>query len=205
MAGRNSRGKTDASVDTGDTASERSILDSGESIIGEPDGIIESSGESKPATGYVDPTTLDGSDTGNISGESGGTSKPRRGRPRGSTNKSTGRKQASKTSISLGNILYSVHLMGSIMLKIPELSMTAEESSELAEAINTVTELYDVPLMDEKTMAWINLAMVGAKVYAPRVVAITVNKKKQVPQQKLQMVPKTTQQPLVDFAANGVM
>lgn len=46
------------------------------------------------------------------------------------------------------------------MLKIPK-----DGCKELAAAIMDVTELYEVPLLNEKGLAWANLAGVMAKVY----------------------------------------
>ncbi len=106
----------------------------------------------------------------------------RRNRPIGSNRTGagkSGRKSASETSSSLNSILFSVHLMGASFLKVPELTLTNEESEALCEAIMRVTELYDIPLVDEKTMAWVNLAMVAGGIYAPRFIAAKINKSKQ--------------------------
>jgi len=74
--------------------------------------------------------------------------------------------------------------MGASFLKVPELMMTEEEANQLAVAIRRVSDLYEVPLLDEKTMAWINLGIVGSKIYGPRVIAATVNSKAKKVQSK---------------------
>ena len=56
--------------------------------------------------------------------------------------------------------------------------ITEDEAQRLATAITHVTKLYDVPIMDEKTRAWLNLGMVGVLVYGTRVTAVIVERKK---------------------------
>jgi hypothetical protein len=68
--------------------------------------------------------------------------------------------------------------MGATFLKMPEMAINEDESKALSDAVTRVTELYDIPLMDEKTMAWVNLAIVASGVYAPRFVAVKVNRSK---------------------------
>lgn len=129
------------------------------------------------SNGSVDPGSLgDGTDTGS--------SKRRRGRPAGSKNGGTGRNKTSKTTDSLSSLLFSVHLMGSMFIKVPEMALSEEESKQLADAVTRVSELYDMPLMDDKTLAWVNLAMVASSVYGPRAVAVIAigRTKKRVPQ-----------------------
>ncbi len=105
----------------------------------------------------------------------------RRNRPVGSgrnTSAGSKRKSASETSSSINSILFSMHMMAAAFLKVPELALTMEESENLSEAITRVSELYDIPLMDEKTMAWVNLAIVAGGIYGPRFVAAKINKQK---------------------------
>lgn len=164
-----------------------SIFDTGAISTGNEHPISDTDGGDVDTSSFLDPATLAG-DSGST-----GTGK-RRGRKPGSRNRATGTpgKSASQTSHSISNILFSMHMMASVFFKTPELSMEEEEAKELATAITRVTELYDVPMMDEKTMAWINLAMVGAKIYGPRAVAVTVNKKNK-PRQNMGVVDMPSQ------------
>lgn len=142
---------------------------------GTPGDQREIDGAAIDAGDSVDPASLGGNDSAAGSGGSG----KRRGRKPGSRNKSGGSgKPATKTTDSIATMLYSVHMMGSMLLKTPEMMLSEVESSQLAKAIKDVSELYDVPFMDEKTLAWFNLAMVAGKVYGPRVIAAVNNNKK---------------------------
>lgn len=60
------------------------------------------------------------------------------------------------------------------------LAITKEESEQLGAAITRVTELYDVPLLNEKHMAIVNLLMVSGGIYGTRFIAASMmHKKKQ--------------------------
>ena len=128
----------------------------------------------------IDPASLSGADADAPYGRfSNG--KPRKRAPNGSGRKSggnTSRKTASETSGDISRILFSMHMMAASFLKVPELALDDDEAKTLADAVNRVTEQYDIPLMDEKTRAWVNLAMVGTTVYGPRLVAFKMNRKK---------------------------
>lgn len=63
-------------------------------------------------------------------------------------------------------------------LKVPGLAITEDESKKLAAAITRVTDLYDVPMLDEKTRAWINLTLVGVEVYGTRAATVLVERKR---------------------------
>ena len=128
--------------------------------------------ESADRDGFVDPTAV-GTSTGSGSGDD--QPRKRRGRKPGSRNKSTGtggRRTTSQATDSLTKILYSVHMMLGAALSAPELMMTEEESRDIADAATRVTELYEMPLLDEKTLAWANLGIVMGRVYGTRAVAI---------------------------------
>lgn len=133
--------------------------------------------------GTVDPASLTGdssSDTGHGFFPDG---RPRKRRPRGSgprtaTSGSTSRKSASETSGDLTRILFSMHLMGAAFLKTPQLALDETEAKNLGDAVSRVTELYDIPLMDEKSRAWLNLGMVAAGVYGPRIASVAIDRKK---------------------------
>jgi len=116
--------------------------------------------------GFVDPDTI--ADTGS---SSGGTGK-RRGRPRGSRNSvrgtgsgRTSARSTSKTTDSVAAMLFTIHSVAGSLLKIPAVQIPKSSCNDLAEAIMQVTELYEIPLLDEKGMAWANLAAVACKVY----------------------------------------
>jgi hypothetical protein len=61
--------------------------------------------------------------------------------------------------------------------KAPAWAITVEESAKLSKAINDVTAQYDVAILDEKTRAWIGLAMVGVEVYGSRVATVVLEAK----------------------------
>jgi len=66
--------------------------------------------------------------------------------------------------------------MTSAALGIPELQLEKEESQALASAIAEVSSHYNTAISAE-TMAWINLAAVGASIYGPRAFVIIHNKR----------------------------
>lgn len=115
-------------------------------------------------TDAVDPNDVDATPD---PGTDSGTGTRRRGRPAGSRNRT--RKSATQTTATLERILFSLHMGMGMVLGHPEFGLTREESSMLAEAVTGVTELYDIPLADEKTLAWLNLGSVAMMVYGPRV------------------------------------
>lgn len=160
------------------TQPSESIPDSnpaGDERTAEPTDIWQSTGDD----GIIDPATLTtGSDTGT------GTGTRRRGRPRGSKNsgKDRGRDSQGKATKNIEKMFFSGHMMMAAFLKTPEFIIDTEESKALSEAISTVAELYPIPLLDEKSQAWIALAMCAGGIYGPRVIAVVNNKKKNRPQ-----------------------
>lgn len=109
-----------------------------------------------------------------------------RGRPKGSTgNKGGGTganqytKAKSQAATDLSGILMSLHLMGAAFLKVPELELDQDEAKRLSDAVNRVQSEYNMPILDPKTLAWINLAMVAGGVYGPRFAAHSIRKKKE--------------------------
>lgn len=101
----------------------------------------------------------------------------KRGRPRGSRNAATTAKQTKQTGSDLTALLMSLHMMGSALLKIDELELDETEARKLGEAIARVNALYDVPILSEKQMAWVNLATTGCAVYGPRLMAYKLRMK----------------------------
>jgi len=68
-------------------------------------------------------------------------------------------------------------MMLAALMKQPGLMITEEESAKLAAAVNRVVELYDVPLLDERSRAWIGLSLVGVEVYGTRIAAAVIDAK----------------------------
>lgn len=67
------------------------------------------------------------------------------------------------------------------MLHSELFSITEDEAKELAKAVSNVSQYYDLPVIGEKALAWMNLAMVGGKVYGPRIVAAKLTRKPKRP------------------------
>lgn len=101
----------------------------------------------------------------------------RRGRPRGSKN-SAGKSPTKEVQQDLSSLLYSLHLMGSALLKTPELELTVEESEKLGKAVARVNAEYGNIILDPKTAALLNLGIVGVTIYGPRIITVRNNKKK---------------------------
>lgn len=134
--------------------------------VGEQFGVDTTDhGQQPDVDGTVDPSSVTAD-----SGSGGSSTAKRRGRKPGSRNKRTATaSSSSQTSHSLNKLLYSVHLMGASLLKMPQLELSKEESENLTTAINEVTEYYDVSLGSPEQQAWINLAMVAGGIYIPKV------------------------------------
>jgi len=113
-------------------------------------------------TKFVSPTNATG-------GSSDGIPK-RRGRKPGSKNRAGGTspRSATQTSQDISVLLFSLHLGVAAIFKSPGFAITPDESEKLGDAITRVTELYDISVLPEKTIAWINLAMVAGTIYGPR-------------------------------------
>jgi hypothetical protein len=118
-------------------------------------------------------------DTGADSRADSDSPRRKRGRPAGSGKSSSAKR--SETSRSLDSILFSVHMMGAMWMKIPELMLSEDESKMLANAVNKVTELYDIPILSEKSQAWMGLAIAAGTVYGPRLMTAKLNAKQKKP------------------------
>ena len=68
-------------------------------------------------------------------------------------------------------------MMLAAMAKSPAWAITEEESGKLSAAITNVTQFYDVPILDEKSRAWMALGMVGFEVYGSRVATAIIEAK----------------------------
>lgn len=73
-----------------------------------------------------------------------------------------------------------LHSAAAFFLKIPELELDETESKNLAASINRVTELYDIPLPDEKIQAWVMLAVTCSSIYGPRLGAVLLKPKQHI-------------------------
>jgi hypothetical protein len=153
----------------------------GNTVTGEPDrdDIAAASDDNEPDnTGagnnprdtpqYVDPASATDPATG---------TPKRRGRPRGSSNRNPKRTTATQATADISSILLTLHFGMSKIFKDDIWMITEPESQEMSKAITRVTELYDIQIIPEKQMAWLNLAMVGASVYGPRIAASGKKKK----------------------------
>jgi|ERR1700734_3631096 len=190
--------------DSGDEKPVASIFDIGSVATGDEQPIdVSATGDTKDGSGIIDPADISPSHSG-----SGDFAAPfgrfPDGRPRkrrangtgsnrgsGSDSAGTSRKTATEVSAFVGDILYSLHEIGAKLTKIDELELSDEEAAKLGAGIIRVTEEYEIPMPDAKTMAWINLAKVMGAVYAPRVAAYRMRKggkqKRPVPFQMPQM------------------
>lgn len=79
--------------------------------------------------------------------------------------------------------------------KTPELALEESEAAELATALSTVNSFYRVEVA-EKTLAWINLAMVGGMIYGSRLIAIRERRSSERPQQRRQSSGFASAQPM---------
>lgn len=170
--------------------------------------------EEHGSTRTVDPLTL--GDTNNSGGDDGNggrgyhaDGRPRKRRANGDTRKRDTSRKTTASSDSIASLLFSVHLMGSAILKIPEFAITDEESVKLGAAVYRVTQLYDMPIPEEKVMAWIALGIVAAEVYGTRTVAVVMNAKEKKARPKGPIeVPRVIIPNAVDFtreAAGSVL
>ena len=105
-----------------------------------------------------------------------------RKRPVGSGRRSASGRASKKDSQSATNtiaeILMMLHWGIATALKEPALELTQDECEKGAASITRLTELYgDIPGMDEKTMAWVNLAGTWGTIYGTRFIAIRARKK----------------------------
>lgn len=67
--------------------------------------------------------------------------------------------------------MFAIHGVLAAVTKVEELALDKDEAKELAKAISDVNAYYG-KVIDPKVFAWIGLAAVAGKVYAPRAVAI---------------------------------
>lgn len=121
---------------------------------------------------FVDPSTGSSSGSGSSSGRR---TRSDAGKPRG---RRTSRAAATETTGSIANLLFSVHLGMANLFGTEVFAITPEESQALAKAVTNVSQYYDVPIVSEKMLAWVNLATTMGAVYGPRFVAAKIRKNK---------------------------
>lgn len=137
--------------------------------------------DSGPRIITIDPASVDAPGVGNGDGSGGGSSD---GGPAGSggrtrrkyTRRATSGGKAQTLPLDvLSGILLSSHAMLAGITRTAELAIAPEEADTLARALSTVNAFYDVKVA-EKTLAWVNLAMVAGTIYGTRLVAIRVRR-----------------------------
>lgn len=150
--------------------------DTGESVGSDGIGQTDDSGIDSGAGGnsqrFVDPAT-GGSDTGT------GTGARRRGRPPGSRN-STRKSTVTETSRNIGEMLFSLHLGMATFLNAEHWAITEDEADRLGKAIIRVTQCYNINILSEEQMAWVNLGMVAIPIYGTRAF-LSMQSKKEKP------------------------
>ena len=105
-----------------------------------------------------------------------------RNKTKGSTTAAAERKTSTQTTVDLTHVLFSLHRMGAVLLQSPVFVITEDEAKLLANAITRVTDLYEIPLLDEKSRAVDTWAMAGVEVYGTRIAAVVMEKKRTKPQ-----------------------
>lgn len=132
-------------------------------------------------SGFVDPSSVASDNSG---GEApfGRTATGRvRRRPVASKPGNSGTKRTARTEKQVSSLIADgvewLHEIAAKVTKFEELEMSTEESLAIADAIVNVSEYYDVPIPDPKTMAWVNLGKVLAKAYGTRIVAARIRMK----------------------------
>lgn len=151
----------------------------------EPVTTSEPSGPTAPATGDTAP------------GAAAAGTAPKRGRPKGSTNKEreTGNIDATRNvRVSfIEKTLYTIHLGVSAMTQCPELELGKEDAKTLAEATAGVLALYKVRMTPKQEAYGLMLEAV-AQVYPPMIFSIWMRKKMEAEQRK-KFAPPQPQRP----------
>ena len=125
-----------------------------------------------------------GADSG--SGDSSGN---RTRKPRADTGTKRGKRGGKKEAQNIEPLVTMVHTWGAILLKTPELMLTADESKKLSDAYSQFCEHHDVPIMTEKRMSEINLIVAIATLYGPRLIAIKNRKRAEKGNGRVQQMP----------------
>lgn len=108
----------------------------------------------------------------------------RRGRKPGSKNRVTTERTQKQKGEDLAGLLAGLHAMGSALLAIPELELDEKEAKALGEKLARLNELYGMPVVSEKTQAWIGLGMAGFMIYGPRYKAWKIRVEREAKEKK---------------------
>lgn len=153
--------------------SDKFTLDgTGQSDANDLDGNGKHANGNPDDSGPIDPASLAGG-TPTDSG-TGEPAKGKRGRPKGSTNKTK-----SETPLDIGTVetvLFNIHSMVAAATGFDKLAINQTEANTLAKAVATVQNHYPMHV-SAKALAWTNLFMVAGSVYGSRVVAIWADQK----------------------------
>ena len=147
-------------------------------------GTQESTKETRPNPQFARISTFDlgdapGSSSDDRTGDAGSGPR-RRGRPRGSKNRTETPAPASHLIFDLEALLLTNHLMLARFLDAEEIALDPVEAKQLADAIKNVAQFYPIG-MDPKKLAWFQLCIAMGSVYGPRVVAIHKRRKQSSP------------------------
>lgn len=147
-------------------------VDRNEGTVNHPE-IIAGYETDTPRTERIDT----GTDTAGVRYRKDGTIDGRSARRlnRESTGNSTAKKSVHLNSLSLTDLLYSVHMMGAQILKVESLEIDKDEAKKLSDAIQEVNKFYNIPL-DPKKVAMVNLMVAMGTVYGPRIMAARIKK-----------------------------
>jgi hypothetical protein len=143
-----------------------------------PSGPIDGTGSTASGNSgqvFVDPTEAAGSASGTPDSNDPGRPSRGPGRPRGSTGTKGKTLQGSLTGL-----LYSLHAMGSVILKTPELELTEGEAKKLGDAAQAVMAFYTDAELPEEVVLWANLIMTMGGIYGPRFVAYKIRNARNV-------------------------
>lgn len=138
--------------------------------------------EQPNTTEFINPSS------GTNSSDSGTSTRTRRRRSDAGFKRGV-RVRETQTSADLKSLLLTIHFGLAGVLHSPKLKLTEGEAEQLANALKRVTDLYDVHILPEKQMAWLNLAIVSGAIYLPRIRKETTPK-----DERPKVVPFTPQQ-----------
>lgn len=109
-----------------------------------------------------------------------GTGKKRRGRPPGSGSAAGSAASKAKVALDLSSItglFVGAHVLLAAKTGTPELAISEDEGKLFMQRAQSVLRHYSVETT-QKTMDWISFIGVTVMIYAPRVVAISANRKR---------------------------
>lgn len=136
---------------------------------------------------FVDPATATSPGNGSVGGSSTG----RRGRPKGSKNRTAKQKKETvslDTASALASAVFAIHTGLAIIAKTPELELDENEADKITKAGLGVARHYANVQMTEKAADWVALFSALGAVYGPRWMAIKIRRQNTRP-------PQTTQAP----------